>query len=410
MGVNQSHEGVRTAQSLINLALLTGNIGRPGTGANSITGQCNAMGSRLFSNTTNLLGGHDFLNPDHRRKVAAILGIDAARIPDRNSWAYPEIVEGIRDGKIKGLWVIATNPAHSWIDQGDLHELLGRLDFLVVQDMYATTETAQHADLLLPAAAWGEKDGTLINSERRIGLVKKVARAPGQALADFAIFKLIARAWGCEAMFQDWTDPEAVFQILKELSRGQPCDITGIEDYRMLDARGGLQWPYPAGAAPAGIERRLFEDGMFYHPDRRAKFLFEPPRPMPEPPDHQFPLLLLTGRGSVAQWHTQTRTKKSAVLRKLYPQEVSVEINPEDARRCGIRPNQMVSLESRRGKIKAKAAVTYAVRPGQVFLPMHYEVVNRLTHPSFDPYSKQPSYKACAVRVRPLGPWQSLHP
>jgi anaerobic selenocysteine-containing dehydrogenase len=410
MGVNQSHEGVRTAQSLINLALLTGNIGRPGTGANSITGQCNAMGSRLFSNTTNLLGGHDFLNPDHRRKVAAILGIDAARIPDRNSWSYPEIIEGIRDGKIKGLWVIATNPAHSWIDQGDLHELLGRLDFLVVQDMYATTETAQHADLLLPAAAWGEKEGTLINSERRIGLIKKVARAPGQALADFVIFKLIARAWDCEAMFQNWTDPEAVFQILKELSRGQPCDITGIEDYRMLDARGGLQWPYPAGAAPAGIERRLFEDGAFYHPDRRARFLFEPTRPMPEPPDHQFPLLLLTGRGSVAQWHTQTRTKKSAVLRKLYPQKVYVEINPEDARRCGIRPNQMVSVESPRGKIKAKAAVTYAVRPGQVFLPMHYEVVNQLTHPSFDPYSKQPSYKACAVRVRPLGPWQSLHP
>ncbi len=408
MGVNQSYEGVRTAQSLINLALLTGNIGRPGTGANSITGQCNAMGSRLFSNTTNLLGGHDFLDPDQRRKVAAILGIDAARIPDRNSWAYPEIIEGIRDGKIKGLWVIATNPAHSWIAQGDLHKLLGQLDFLVVQDMYATTETAQHADLLLPAAAWGEKEGTLINSERRIGLIKKVARAPGQALTDFAIFKLIARAWGCDALFQNWTDPEAVFQILKELSRGQPCDITGIDDYRMLDDRGGIQWPCAGSDAPVDTERRLFEDGAFYHPDRRAKFLFEEPRPMPEPPDHQFPLLLLTGRGSVAQWHTQTRTQKSAVLRTLYPQQVYAEINPEDARRYGIRPNQMVSVESPRGKIKAKAAVTYAVRPGQVFVPMHYDVVNQLTHPSFDPYSKQPSYKACAVRIRPLGHWETL--
>jgi assimilatory nitrate reductase catalytic subunit len=408
MGVNQSYEGVRTAQSLINLALLTGNIGRPGTGANSITGQCNAMGSRLFSNTTNLLGGHDFLNPDHRRKVADILGIDAARIPDRNSWSYPEIIEGIRTGAIKGLWVIATNPAHSWIHQGDLHELLERLDFLVVQEMYTTTETAQHADLLLPAAAWGEKEGTLINSERRIGLIKKVARAPGQALADFAIFKLIARVWGCEAMFERWTDPEVVFQILKELSRGQPCDITGIEDYRMLDERGGIQWPYPEGAEPTGHERRLFEDGAFYHPDRRARFLFEPPRPMPEPPSHEFPLLLLTGRGSVAQWHTQTRTKKSAILRKLAPQKVYVEINPEDARALGVRPNQMVLVESPRGKIRAKAAVTYAVRPGQVFIPMHYEVVNQLTHPAFDPYSKQPSYKACAVRVRLLRHWETL--
>jgi assimilatory nitrate reductase catalytic subunit len=129
---------------------------------------------------------------------------------------------------------------------------------------------------------------------------------------------------------------------------------------------------------------------------------------MPEAPDHQFPLLLLTGRGSVAQWHTQTRTGKSAALRKLYPQNVYVEINPEDARRCGIRPGQMVAVESPRGKIKAKAAVTYTVRPGQVFLPMHYEVANKLTHPSFDPYSNQPSYKACAVRIRPLGHWETL--
>jgi assimilatory nitrate reductase catalytic subunit len=322
MGINQSYEGVRAAQSLINLALLTGNIGRPGTGANSITGQCNAMGSRLFSNTTNLLGGHDFLDPEDRRKVAGILGIDVARIPDRNSWSYPEIIEGIRDGRIKGLWVIATNPAHSWIDQRDLHESFGRLEFLAVQDMYATTETARQADLLLPAAAWGEKEGTLINSERRIGLIKKVARAPGQALADFTIFKLIARAWGCESLFPKWTDPEAVFQILKELSRDQPCDIAGIDGYRMMDEQGGIQWPYPAGTKPAGNERRLFEDAAFYHPDRRARLLFEEPRPMPEAPGHEFPLLLLTGRGSVAQWHTQTRTAKSAVLRKLYPQKV----------------------------------------------------------------------------------------
>jgi assimilatory nitrate reductase catalytic subunit len=142
MGVNQSYEGVRTAQSLINLALITGNIGRPGTGANSITGQCNAMGSRLFSNTTNLLGGHDFEKPEHREKVARILGIPPARIPDRNSWAYPEIVSGILKGKIKGLWVVATNPMHSWINQSQLSEILQRLEFLVVQDMYHSTETA----------------------------------------------------------------------------------------------------------------------------------------------------------------------------------------------------------------------------------------------------------------------------
>jgi assimilatory nitrate reductase catalytic subunit len=182
MGVNQSYQGVRTAQAIINLCLMTGNIGRPGTGPNSITGQCNAMGSRLFGNTSSLLGGRDFLNAEHRRDVAAILGIDAARIPNRNSWTYPEILDGVRSGKIKGLWIVATNPAHSWIDQADFVELRKQLDFLVVQDMYSVTETAAMADLVLPAAGWGEKDGTFINSERRINAIRKVKRAPGQAL------------------------------------------------------------------------------------------------------------------------------------------------------------------------------------------------------------------------------------
>jgi assimilatory nitrate reductase catalytic subunit len=401
MGVNQSHQGVRTAQSLINLALMTGNIGRPGTGANSITGQCNAMGSRLFSNTTNLLGGHDFGNPVHRQKVARQLAINPARIPDRNSWAYNEILEGVLAGKIKALWVIATNPAHSWINQGQLFDIFDRLEFLVVQDMYHTTETAERADLVLPAAAWGEKEGTFINSERRIGVIKKVAKAPGTALSDFSIFKLIAEYWGCGQMFSEWETPEAVFQILKRLSVGQPCDFSGILDYRMLDERGGIQWPYPVGNADRAPERRLFADGRFHHADGRARFIFENSRPLREPPNARFPFQLLTGRGSAAQWHTQTRTAKSAVLRKLYPQNVYVEINPADAKRLGIRLNEWVQIESQRGQIRAKAFVTPTVQPGQVFLPMHYETVNQLTDAVFDPYSKQPAYKSCAVRVRP---------
>jgi assimilatory nitrate reductase catalytic subunit len=405
MGVNQSHEGVRTAQALINLALMTGNIGRPGTGANSITGQCNAMGSRIFSNTTNLLGGREFQNADHRREVAEMLGISAERIPSQNSWAYDEIIAGIRAGKIKGLWVIATNPAHSWIDQNALDEILGNLEFLVVQDMYHTTETARRAHLVLPAGAWGEKEGTFINSERRIGLMKKVARAPGQALADFSIFKLVAHYWGCEQMFADWVDPEAVFQILKKLSKGRPCDITGITDYRMLDEARGIQWPCPEGMEEVATHRRLFEDGAFYHPDRKARFLFEAPRAMAEEPSDAYPFLLNTGRGSVAQWHTQTRTSKSAVLRSLAPQQIYVEINPHDARTRGITPSQMVVVESPRGRIEAKAVVTYSVAPGQVFIPMHYATANQLTHASFDPYSRQPSYKACAVRVTPVRNW-----
>ena len=291
--------------------------------------------------------------------------------------------------------------------------------------MYGTTETAQCADLVLPAAGWGEKEGTFINSERRFGLVKKISKAPGQALSDFNIFKLVAHYWGCGTQFKDWTSPEAVFQIMKKLSKDQPCDITGIRDYRMLDECGGIQWPLAASksgeldsgssrAANAPVtthstpnpkpdaERRLFEDGAFYHSDGKAKFLFEAPRESPEPTCGEYPFLLLTGRGTSAQWHTQTRTGKSAVLRQLYPENIYVEINPRDAVRLGIRPQQQIRVRSRRGELVAVAFLTATVQPGQVFIPMHYATANQLTFPAFDPYSRQPSYKACAVTIRGL--------
>jgi assimilatory nitrate reductase catalytic subunit len=406
MGVNQSHEATRTAQAIINLALMTGNIGRPGTGANSITGQCNAMGSRLFGNATSLLGGYDFANADHRTHVAGILGIDPARIPAEKSWAYDEIIDGIERGDIRGLWVIATNTAHSWINQGRFAAIRAKLDFLVVQDMYATTETARMADLVLPAAGWGEKDGIFINSERRLGVTRKVAKAPGQALSDFAIFKLVAEAWGCGEMFRAWRSPEAAFGILQQLSRGQPCDFSGIRDYEHIQSEGGIQWPFPEQGAgskePREKERRLFSDGQFFTPDGRAKFYFDPPRPMPEPPDAEYPFILLTGRGSSAQWHTGSRTNKSAILRKLAPTVLHVEINPADAGRLGIADGARVAVRSRRGTAEAVAFVTTVVQPGQVFLPMHFADVNKLTFPAYDPHSRQPSYKACAVTVTPL--------
>jgi ferredoxin-nitrate reductase len=423
MGVNQSHEATRTAQAIINLALMTGNIGRPGTGANSITGQCNAMGSRLFGNATSLLGGYDFTRAADRTHVAGVLGIDAAVIPERAGYAYDEIVAAIERGEIRGLWVIATNPAHSWIEQDRARAALAKLEFLVVQDMYPTTETAQLAHLVLPAAGWGEKEGTFINSERRIGVTRKVARAPGNALSDFAIFKLIADAWGCGDMFQTWRTPEAAFQIMKALSRGRPCDFSGIRDYAHVDAAGGIQWPYlstdvdalriadselrighseirnPQSEIP---ERRLFADGRFFTSDGRARFIFDPPRPMPEAPDREYPFLLLTGRGSSTQWHTGSRTNKSAVLRKLAPTVLTVEINPEDATRLRITSGKRVEIRSRRGSITAIALVTPTTQRTQVFLPMHFEAVNRLTLSAFDPHSRQPAYKACAVAVAPL--------
>ena len=402
MGVNQGHEATRTAQAIINLALMTGNMGRSGTGANSITGQCNAMGSRLFSNTTNLLGGHEFQNREHRRKLAGILGIDASCIPSQDSWAYDQIVEGIDREEIKGLWIIGTNASHSWIQQERFNRLIEKLEFLVVQDMYGNTETAQRADLVLPAAGWGEKEGTLINSERRIGLVKRVSRAPGQALSDFNIFRLIAQYWGCGEMFSRWTSPEQVFQILKDCSRGQPCDISGIRDYRMLDDCGGIQWPWTSQDSQPAQERRLFEDGKFFHRDQKSRFLFDGPRPLPDTPNAEFPLLLLTGRGTSAQWHTQTRTGKSDVLRKLYPSAPYVEVNQQDATQLGINDGEVIRVISRQGRLEARAFVTFTIQPGQVFIPMHYSETNQLTLATFDPYSRQPAYKSCPVRIERL--------
>jgi len=401
MGVNQGWEATRTAQGIINLALMTGNVGKPGTGANSITGQCNAMGSRLFSNTTNLLGGRDFTDPQHREKVARILGITPDYIPDRDSLAYDQIMDGIEAGRIKALWVIGTNPAHSWIGRKDFSAVLAKLDFLVVQDMYHSTDTARLADLVLPAAGWGEKEGTFINSERRIGLIKKVSRAPGRALSDFSIFRLLATAWGCADRFNRWTSPEAVFEIMQDLSAGTPCDISGIRGYDQIDREGGVQWPFPEKEAslPSVPERRLFEDGQFFRPNRRALFAYEAPRPDPEPPDAPYPLRLLTGRGSSAQWHTQTRTGKSGVLRRLSPQRNHLEIHPLDAASIGIESGKMVTVSSRRGTIMIEAFVTPTVPPGSVFIPMHEESTNRLTLAVVDPHSRQPSYKSCAVKV-----------
>jgi assimilatory nitrate reductase catalytic subunit len=409
MGVNQGHESTRTAQAVINLALLTGNIGKRGTGANSITGQCNAMGSRLFANATGLFAGRDFLNPSHRAGVARILGIPETRIPQRNSLAYDQIIERARDGRIKGLWVIGTNPSHSWIGQDALNDTLRKLEFLVVQDAYTTTETARHAHMVLPAAAWGEKEGTFINSERRIGLAKKISRAPGAALADFHIFRLIAHYWGCGTLFQAWTSPQAVFQILKQLSANTPCDFTGIDDYRHLDSAGGIQWPWPLGAAEShdvtkapNRERRLFENGRFFHADGKARFIFDQPGELPEKPDAEFPFVLLTGRGSTAQWHTLTRTNKSEILRKLSPAELQVEVHPHDAKALGVRSGSRISIASRRATIEAAVLVTATVQQGQVYLPMHDPATNKLTFPAFDPHSRQPSYKFCAVRLAPL--------
>ena len=225
---------------------------------------------------------------------------------------------------------------------------------------------------------------------------------------------------------------------MKMLSQDQPCDFTGISGYRMIDECGGVQWPcrnadvelrgwvpgaersdvpescksgasqaqppatHALSSSPSAFtERRLFADGRFFHPDAKARFVYAEPGKMPEPPCEEYPLLLLTGRGTASQWHTQTRTSKSAVLRKLYPSQIYVEIHPSDARHLNIAPLEKVKVASRRGELIATAFITPTIQPGHVFIPMHYEATNRLTLAHFDPYSRQPSYKDCAVQIRP---------
>ena len=326
----------------------------------------------------------------------------ADAIPDRPSWSYDQIVEGIARGDIRGLWVIATNPAHSWINQSHMHDMLDRLDLLVVQDLYPDTETARRAHLYLPAAGWSEKEGTFINSERRIARVRRSVAPPGQARTDLEIFQGIAETWGCGPMFRRWRTPEAIFSILRELSRGRPCDITGIASYADLDD-AGIQWPLAEGASAGDLPsaRRLFGDGRFFTRDGRARFVHDDPASPPERISQRYPLVLLTGRGSTATWHTQTRTSRSPVLARLAPDRLYVEVAPLDAAARGLRSGDRVRVSSRRGDVVATAFVTPTVAPGQVFLPMHDRSVNVLTSPAFDPQSRQPAYKYAAVDVRP---------
>ena len=194
--------------------------------------------------------------------------------------------------------------------------------------------------------------------------------------------------------------PELAFKVMRELSRGRPCDFTGIIDYKMIDRRGGIQWPLPL-STPSNFahERRLFEDGNFYHPDHKAKFLFDAPRPVAEPVTSAFPFVLMTGRGSSAQWHTNTRTGKSAILRKLYPKDSLVEIHQDDASGLKLAAGDWVFVKSLRGQARARTTIASTVSPGQLFMPMHDVEVNKLTFPSFDPHSRQPSYKYCAVKL-----------
>ena len=400
MGVNHSTQGTETVTLLNSLCLLTGNIGKPGAGPFSITGQCNAMGTREAGFTASMPGYRDYGDQAARAELARVLGIPEERLPTERGRAYPDIVNAVMNGQVKGLWIIATNPIVSFPNREVLEHALARLDLLVVQDGFETPTTAL-ADVVLPAAIWGEKSGTFTNSERRVSLVRKAVEPPGESRADFDIFLGLAERWGCrDELFDGWTDPADAFAEWRAVSAGRPCDYSGIT-YERIDAAGGVQWPCPEGAeVPLGGTPRLYTDWRFNRPGGRAAVFPVEPKPFRDRPDDRYPLVLNTGR-TVEHWHTRTKTGRVPILERLSP-EAWVELHPEDAARLAVRSGDLVRVESRRGSVeRIRARVTATVRPGEVFIPFHWEerCANRLTDDDFDPISREPNYKQCAVRL-----------
>ncbi|MEK8023769.1 MAG: molybdopterin-dependent oxidoreductase, partial [Candidatus Hydrogenedentota bacterium] len=404
-GVNHSDQGTETVNAINNLSLLTGKIGKPGSAPFSITGQCNAMGTREASCTSALPGYRKFESESDRREIAALWGIERGELPTARGLAYPDIIEGIVKDRIKALWVIATNPLVSYPNRDFLEDALSRLDFLVVQDGFHPTPTTALADLVLPAAIWGEKEGTYTNSERRVSKVNKAVDPPGEALTDFDIFLSIARKLGAyDRLYPGWTGPEDAYNEWRRVSKGRLCDYSGIS-YELLEKAGAVQWPFPETVkgdviAAARATRRLYADGVFPHEDNRAKFFAIEQKSMPESPDAEYPLLLNTGR-TVEHWHTRTKTGKIAILETLSPQSW-VEMNPRDARKLKLRQGDHVRVTSRRGEIERIALrITDIVAPGQIFIPFHWfeTNANNLTLNICDPISREPNFKQCAVRV-----------
>ncbi len=404
MGVNHSVQGTHTVTLLNTLTLLTGNIGKPGAAPFSITGQCNAMGTRETGFTASMPGYRAYDNEAHRAELAALWGIDVERIPTERGRAYPDIINAIVSRKIKGLWIIATNPIVSYPNRETLEYALRQLDLLVVQDGFETP-TTDLAHVVLPAAVWGEKDGTFTNSERRVSRVRAAVAPPGEARTDFDIFLAIAQRWGCrDELFPAWESPRDAFDEWRRVSSGRPCDYSGMTWERIEDA-GGVQWPCPddAESVPLGGTPRLYTDLRFHRANGKAEVHAVEPKPLRDPPRPAFPLLLNTGR-TVEHWHTRTKTGRIAILEGLSP-EAWIEMHPDDAAALGVASGDWVSVTSERGTIeRIRARVTSIVRAGEVFVPFHWDdrCANRLTLDEFDPISREPNYKQCAVRVARL--------
>ena len=400
MGVNQGYEAVRTAQAIINLALMTGNIGKPGTGANSITGQCNAMGSRSFSNTTVFYGGGDFADPARRARIAEVLPVPEEMLAKKPTITSNKIIEGINAGEIKGLWILCTNPRHSWTNNETFAEAAKKLELFVVQDIYDTIESAEDCTVFFPVVPGLKKEGTYINLERRLAAMRPVLERGENEISDYEAVLGVGKALGMGDALKGWETPKDCFALMRECSRGMPCDFTGVT-WEGLENSHGIQWPYPEGKEEENREeqRRLYEDGRFFTPSGKAQFIFEEVRENPLPTTEEFPYVLNTGRGSVGQWHTQSRTKEVKFVEDVSVKKAYLYMNTKLAEEKGVKELDRIRVYSANGQNAVfMVKVTDNVQHDELYAPIHYIECNKLTPSVYDAYSKEPSYKATPVR------------
>ena len=397
MGVNQSTHGSDGVVAMNNLNLITGNLGKPGGTSLSITGQCNAMGTREWSSCSGLPGYRALENEQDRADIAAFWGIDESFFPRRRGLFMTDIFPAIETGQIRALWLIATNPLTSMPNTPRIRKTLEKLELMIVQDAYADVEATQYANVYLPAALWGEKEGVFTNTERRVNLVRKVVEPPGIAKPDLWIFSELAKRFEQGRQIRFPEKSAEVFEELRTLSKGRMLDYSGMT-HDEIENRRGIQWPFSEGATEGSP--RLYTDGQFQHADGKAKLIALPFIDNNERPDDEYPFWCNSGR-VVEHFHTRTRTGKLGNVNKYSPTPY-MEINPDAARKLGIGQMTYARLVSRRGDAVVLAQLTQRVPPNMIFIPFHFhECVNRLTLGLLDPYSRQPAFKQCAVRVEP---------
>ncbi len=402
MGINQSTHGSDGVVNINNLNLVTGNIGKPGGTSLSITGQCNAMGTREWSGCSGLPGYRVLENPAHRQEVAEFWGIDEDFFPEKRGLTQTDIFPAMEAGTIKGLWLIATNPLTSMPNQRRIRKALDQLDFLIVQDVYEDVETVQYADVYLPAAVWAEKEGCHTNTERRVNLTRNALPPYANSKSDFWIFRQMSKRFdnGARIPFPD--KPEAAFDEMRALSDAcdRTLDISGMT-YDRIEAAGGIQWPYRAKSKSDKGEARLYTNGVFPTSSGRAQLIPVEFVNNNEVPCDEYPFWLNSGR-VVEHFHTRTRTGKIANCNKFSPTPY-MELNPESARKLGITHQSYARLVSRRGDAVVLVQLTHRISPDMVFVPFHFhDCVNRLTLGLLDPHSRQPAFKQGSVRIEPV--------